>query len=171
MNAETFASIEGFLSLAEGQESFHRTRLSQSSNDPEEADAHSRLAGEFSRLANFLRNLQDERPDAPQATGLLALTAEDLEGLPEEVINELNVSKASKLHFTILELAESNGGRISLDHIIIGVYRKTGVVLKRPKATNVVYKMMNSKLLYSIPGVKAGYSMTEVTNCLLLRKW
>ena len=108
MNAETAATIENFLSLAESQENYHRSRWSQPSNDPEEEATHSKLASEFSRLAEFLRDLGNERTGPPQATGLLAVTPKDLEGLPEEVKDELSMSDADKLHHTILGLAEAS---------------------------------------------------------------
>ena len=160
MSAQPSENIEHFLDFVKGQIRFHRIKAETfAEKHPPRAAKHQQFADEFSSLADFL----SERPALSNhhSPGILALTPEDLEGLPQELLEEINVSDADRLHFTIRDVLEENGGRASLDQIIIGVYRKTGQILKRSRATNIVWRMSTKGLLFPLAGVKAAYTLHE----------
>lgn len=69
----------------------------------------------------------------------ISLSLEDIEGLPPELMQELSISDADRLEFTIVELINDAGGVLSLDKILIGLYRKTGEVHKRSTLTSRLY--------------------------------
>jgi hypothetical protein len=71
----------------------------------------------------------------------LSLTPKDIEGLPEEVLKELSISEGDKAEFAILEILEEAGGILSLDQIIVNLWRKTEEAHKRPALISRLYRM------------------------------
>lgn len=167
MSAQPTENIDNFIELVNSQSAFHRDKAEQYADQPDRAAHHRRLSNQFALLGLFLMGLSKDGPTSSAAqnrkgTSLLALTPEDLDGLPPEVLAELNVSDADRLHFTILDIINDNGGQISLDQVIIGVYRRTKELLRRQKATSVLYRMAQKGLIHHVPGVKGAYSIDPV---------
>ena len=59
------------------------------------------------------------------------LSSEDIEGLPSELLDELLISRSDQLTQSIREILLENNKPTSIDHILIGLYRKTGKIHKR----------------------------------------
>ncbi|TMJ01428.1 MAG: hypothetical protein E6G97_16225 [Alphaproteobacteria bacterium] len=94
----------------------------------------------------------------------ITLTLEDIEGLPPELMQELSISDADRLEFTIVSIINDAGGILSLDKIIVGLYKKTGEVHKRSTLTSRLYRMIQKSLIYSVPYRKGIYSTQELTD-------
>ena len=94
---------------------------------------------------------------------ITSLVSDDLEGLPEDLLVELSVSKADKTEFLIAQLIQDHQGIMSLDQILIAYYRATKEVIKRPAMTNRLYRMAQKGMVYSVPGKKGIYT-TEPVN-------
>ena len=58
----------------------------------------------------------------------------------------------------LIQIIEENGGYISLDQILVRLYRKTGDVHTRAALTRRVYKLVQNKVLVAVSGKKGVYS-------------
>ena len=92
----------------------------------------------------------------------ISLTPEDIEGLPEELIQELSISEADKVEFALAGLIEEAGGVLSMDRILIGIYKKTGEIFKRTAMTSKLYRMSQKGLVFGVPNKKGWYSTREL---------
>lgn len=114
----------------------------------------------------ILQSRLDDIPEKPKPTNVLrniTLSMEDIEGLPSELMQELSISDADRLEFTIVGLINEAGGLLSLDKIIIGLYKKTGEIHKRSALTSRIYRMIQKRLIYSVPYRKGIYSTQELS--------
>ena len=110
----------------------------------------------------------DALPDTSEQTATTLkistqLLPKDIEGLPPELIEELSVNNADKLEFALLGIFGESGGILSLDHMLISLYKKSGEVHKRAAITAKLYRMSQKGLAYSVPGKKGWYSTEELT--------
>lgn len=94
----------------------------------------------------------------------LNLSFDEIEGLPEELVNELSISEADKVEFTIQQLIDENGGVISLDRLLVALYKKTGDIYKRNAITSKLYRMSGKGMVFSVPNKKGVYSTSPVGN-------
>lgn len=86
----------------------------------------------------------------------------ELEGLPEELLNELSISDADKVEFTIQQIIDDNGGVISLDRLLVDMFKKTGKIYKRNALTSKLYRMSNKGMVFSVPNKKGVYSTSLI---------
>lgn len=91
----------------------------------------------------------------------LEVHPKDLEGLPDELIAQLSISESDREEFELLALIEAAGGTMSLDQILIGLYKKRGEIYERVKLNQRLYRMATKGALYSVPGRKGWYSIYE----------
>ncbi len=131
------------------------------------ANQHTLTRDKFKELSADII-IADKELDAPKKKDLsgvkhLSLSLQELEGLPEELINELSVSDADKTEFVIANLINEDGGILSMDKILIGMYKKTGEIIKRQTMTSKLYRMSQKGLVFSVPGKKGFYSTEEFT--------
>jgi hypothetical protein len=115
-------------------------------------------------LANTELDEADSRPrTAHRGPVQLQLLPQDLEGLPSELLEELSVQSVDKLEMAIFAAFNDAGGTMSLDRILINIYRKTGEVHKRTAITAKLYRMIQKGILYSVPSRKGWYSLSEMS--------
>lgn len=100
-------------------------------------------------------------------TNPLSLTASDVTGLPEQVIQELNITPSDKLEILIVDLINAAGGVLILDKIIAGLYHITGEAHQRNTLTAKLYRMSRKGLVFSVPKKKGVYttSRPESSDC------
>lgn len=101
---------------------------------------------------------QDPDEDGSPARGF-GLSPDDLEGLPPEVMAELNITAADKFESFIVSKIRQAGGVLSLDKLIIACYRERGEVHKRNLLNAKLYRMTRKRLLWSVPKKKALYTV------------
>lgn len=87
------------------------------------------------------------------------LTPSDLKDLPEELLKNLSLTDSDFFDFQILGIIESGGGVMSLDHILIGLYKDSGEVYDRLKISQKLYRMISKGKLFSVDGMKGVYSL------------
>lgn len=92
----------------------------------------------------------------------LALTSQDVEGLPQEVKKELN--DLDELEIAILDLVNGAGGILILDKIIAGLYHTTGAAHQRNQLAAKLYRMSKKGLIYSVPKKKGLYTTSKLTD-------
>lgn len=160
------------LDLVKGQADFHRAMVDKVGKNPWRAKLHAETAAAFAALLADLE-IADKELDTPQSPQnrakppslptQLTLNIEDIEGLPAELIEELNLTEGDKTEFAILNAVEEAGGVITLDRLLIALYRKTGEIHKRANLTSRIYRMTSKGLLYNMPGRKGVYSTDQWT--------
>lgn len=129
-------------------------------------DQHTKLLQSFAieheTLLAEIESLRDENKRLLAAndadTDNTILTPEDIEGLPEELIEQLSITEADRQDFDLLAVAKEIGGHLSLDKLLVGYYRKTKQILDRTKLNQRVYRMVQKGMLYAVPGRKGVYS-------------
>lgn len=87
------------------------------------------------------------------------LNYEEIKDLPEELLKELSISKG--LERTILDILNDAGGAMSLDQILIALYKKTNQIHTRNKMNSFLYRMLKKGWLYSVPGKKGIYGINK----------
>jgi hypothetical protein len=92
------------------------------------------------------------------------LFPEDIEGLPQELIDQLSINDADKLEFEIINIIDEAGGFLNLDKILIGLFKKTNEVHKRTPLTAKLYRMCQKQLISAVPNKKGVYTTQETSN-------
>lgn len=154
----------------------------------EQAEFHERRVGKYSTINAFRANLHkvtaeklralqadlmvaDAALDAPAAKSAphkernpiqLSLSFDELAGLPQELLNEL--TGADKLEFAIINATEEAGGVITLDRLLIALYRNTTEIHKRETITSRLYRMAQKNLIFNVPGKKGVYSTEQLSS-------
>lgn len=88
----------------------------------------------------------------------LALSWEEIEGLPPEVMEELSISDSDRVEFNIAAGVVALGGVASLDRIIVHLWKEFSEVHKRTTLNQRLYRMTQKEMIYSVPGRKGVYS-------------
>jgi hypothetical protein len=130
---------------------------------------HVSNAERFRALLNDMEQadgLLDIAPETQAARPVAKLTSQlrpqDIEGLPPELVEELSVNSVDKLEFALLGIFDDAAGVSSLDHLLIGLFKKTGEIHKRAAITAKLYRMAQKGQVYSVPGKKGWYSTEEL---------
>lgn len=94
-----------------------------------------------------------------QLTTAVSLSFGDLSDIPDELKAELNVPKPDELDNQIATLINTSAGRTAtIDQILIGLWRKFGVVQKRRFLQGRLYRMIKNDMLWSVPDRKGTYT-------------
>lgn len=113
--------------------------------------------------ADLALNAPAPEPAAPRVRSplQLSLSFEELSGLPQELLDEL--TGADKIEFAIINAIEDAGGVITLDRLLIALYKKTQEIHKREFITSRLYRMAQKNLVYNVPGKKGIYSTEQLS--------
>ena len=146
-------SLNQFLVFVNEQAEYQFARSShfRQQDDQVRADAYQKRAKYFLLLKEFLEHNYKQ----VSLQNSIHITPSDLVGLPPELISELNISESDRQDFLIMDVMDDLGGIASIDKIIIQVYRKSGEILERQKLGARLYRMINKKLIHSLPSKKA----------------
>ena len=71
----------------------------------------------------------------------------DLSGLPAELIAELSVGRTDELEQQILAVLRERGEGVALDDILVGLYRRFGVIQTRRRIQSRLYRMRDKELV------------------------
>lgn len=162
--------LEKHFEFVKDQIEFHSKQGDKYSAHPYRFHKHTQTKNLFVSLLNDLEDaskqldtekivLSNNRPKHLR----LSLSPEEIEDLPEELIQELSISNADRAEFAILSMLEDAGGIMSLDQIIVGLYKQTGEIPKRTAVTNRLYRMAQKETIYSVSGKKGVYSLYPLT--------
>lgn len=131
------------------------------------------------QLENYQNSLESPNVGLPSASALplngpqlftqeqLYLRPKDLEGLPPDLLAQISISKSDKLEHSILQCVEESGGIISIEVLLVKLYRSTGEVYDRNKLSTKLFRMSKKQLIFSVPKKKAVYSLNPIDPSLL----
>jgi len=161
--------LQKYLGFVKEQVAFQQRMLLKFPDDEHRQRLHKAAEGKFRALADdlvvadkMLDELPVRHPMSPKAIRL-SLTPQDLEGLPDDILQELSISSGDKTELTVLNLLEEMGGIATLDHLIIGLFRKTGEKYKRQTLTSKLYRMSQKEMIFSVPTKKGVYSNRSIS--------
>ncbi len=86
---------------------------------------------------------------------------ESLEGLPQELLDSLTITKINPLDKELLEIIKSFDGVATLDEIAIRHYRKTNKIAKRSLINNRLLALVKKHYLSKKAGQKGVYEIVE----------
>ena len=139
------------------------------------------LAANYRRIA---RESEDENPTRAKHQGQTAANLEsliqeieiarkrlrplsadlgDLSDLPEEVMQQLNLTKVDELEQQLRDIvASADGAQVGLDKIIVEAFRRHKVVKSRTYIMNKLYRMGQKGSIESVEGKKGVYFVPKV---------
>lgn len=152
--------IQDHIQFVKSQAEYQSLRASHfvSQNDEVRANAYRIRHKQFLELAQFI----EDSCGHSHVSNSIYVTPQDLVGLPDEVIAQLNISESDRHEFFIMSVIEKLGGVASIDKIIIGAYRDSKEILERQKLNAKLYRMASKGLIYSHPSKKGVYSLKEI---------
>jgi hypothetical protein len=161
------------LAFVNEQATFHEKMVERFADKSFRANLHKGTAEKFRALIADLESANSAL-DEPTITkpiiagpikGMiqLSLNIEELEGLPDALLQELSLSDADKTEFAIINAIEEAGGIISLDRLLIALYKKTGEVHKRNSLISRLNRMATKNSIYYVPGKKGAYSTEQLS--------
>lgn len=86
---------------------------------------------------------------------------ESLEGLPQELLDTLSITKINPLDKALLDIIKSFGGIATLDEIAIRHYRQTNEITKRAVLNNRLLALVKKQYLSKKSGQKGVYILKE----------
>ncbi|RLW53895.1 MAG: hypothetical protein B6D76_09385 [gamma proteobacterium symbiont of Stewartia floridana] len=144
-------------------------RLSVSqSNVRRKIKTHERILSQLTELFEFLENscgsANENSEKSKTVSASYHLTPDDLEGLPPELLKELNISESDELELQIMRALRNAGGALTVDKILIQLYRDTGGIHERKALAAKLYRMTQKNLLQSVPDRRGLYELVELND-------
>jgi hypothetical protein len=162
-------NIENYIAFVKEQAEVQAKLVNRYAGEAYREGQHRRAEAKMRDLASFLQSLSDSdaTPDenhrGKSAKKRIQLTLEDITGLPEELLREMGINETDKQELLIEFLISRAGGILSLDKIMIELYRRTQEIHKRNTLTSRLYRMVARGLIYNVHGKKGVYSTYEIS--------
>lgn len=88
-----------------------------------------------------------------------ALTPDQLRDLPQDLIDQLQISESDKFQWGVVDLiSRSYGQTMSIEVLLIALYRTTGKIYERVDLSNRLYRLTRKGVLYTVQGRKGFYT-------------
>jgi hypothetical protein len=163
------SNLENYVAFVKEQVVVQQKLANKYEDQPYRQGLHQRTEKRFRELVEFLERSKDA-PDVPDNSNRsrspkkrIQLTLEDITGLPDELLKELNITDVDRQELLIEHIIAQSGGILSLDKIMIELYKRTQEIHKRNTLTARLYRMANRGLIYNVPGKKGVYSTYEIS--------
>lgn len=150
------------MTIAEAINFLKDMRAYQSSVAAKNAHIPGRAAGAADRAEKLGQVIGLLEPSSIVKQPSLTLLPSDLKDLPEELLRELSVTSSDFLDFEIVEIIDAAGGIMTLDHLIIALYRNTGDIHERSKLNSRLYRMTKKGMVKSLAGKKGVYATKDI---------
>lgn len=85
----------------------------------------------------------------------------DTDNLPPELKNQIQILRTDSIEDSAIEIINQLGGMANIDEILVGIYRKTGKIHKRPFMTNRLYRLMQDGIIFSVLKKKGTYCLDK----------
>lgn len=113
---------------------------------------------------NAFQGNNSETPKQQRSSDYISITPDDIEGLPEDLVAELGLTESDHTEFEIVNIINKHGGTMSLDHLIIALYKQSKTIHRRKILTAKLYRMVNKGLIFNVPDKRGVYSTTSTDN-------
>jgi hypothetical protein len=89
----------------------------------------------------------------------------DLSDLPEELVSQLNLVRVDELEQQIRDIvAAADGREVSVDSVMIELYRRHKRIEQRRFIMNKLYRMAQKNLIHSVDGRKGVYFIPKASS-------
>jgi hypothetical protein len=170
--------IEQHVELVKRQIDWYRSQIDRFPPDspnyrPGPVALYRRLLQEHESLLAFLNgqlnsSFKSEKPpyiqtapseaDQPLTNSHADGKSGDYSDLPRELLAELSGRTNRGQSDPLIQVINDNGGTAALDDILIGLYRKTGEIIKRNLLSNRLYRLSKQGLIRIVPNRKGVYT-------------
>lgn len=151
-----------FIDFVNSQADFHERQSDRFKDDARRSEMHHNTASKFRALAAAINEneelLGSMVPLPSKEMASIALSWNEVQDLPEELIAELSISESDKYDFGVISIIDECGGMASLDRILVELFKQTGEISKRSNLNARLYRMSQKGLVFSVPGKKGVYS-------------
>lgn len=154
-------SVDEVKQFCQEQADFHEKQSTRSNLKPERQNKHVRLANKFKDAVTALSGSQQPE-HAPAQGDLFRIDPYDVSDLPEELVNELTIPKSDNDEVRMVHLLRLAGRPLSINEIMVGLFRKFGDVSKRTTVNSRLYRMANKGDLVSMD--KGVYALADHLN-------
>ena len=169
-DANPMENVDSYIVFVKDQMAFQNRMANKYEHDPYREGMHLKSLKKFQELLELLETAKNSQttntsraPNSMDARRRIMLSLEDVKDIPVELLNELNLTDADKQEMMIESIIADAGGILSLDKILVELYRRTGQVHKRNTVISRLYRMGNRGLIYSLPSKKGLYSTFELS--------
>lgn len=159
-----------YIGLVKDQISYHDYLISKKSHDPTARAKQQKLKSQFQELleelmfieshpfakgcddtsAFFTKILDHSNSSAVQTPTVSGdLTPEDLEGLPDEILDKLGLKESDRQEMAIVGIIKDLGGAAVIPKIMLKLYEQTGTIPERNVLAAKLYRMTAKGLLQS----------------------
>lgn len=152
-------NLSKHLAFVNQQIAYHERSLRKFKNDSHRFDIHRDVTRKLNELKRDMIEPERDGRKSPHSRARYALTPKDLEGLPDELIAQLNISAADREEFEILGIVEAAGGMLILDRILIALFVKRGELPQRRAVSARLYRMIQKGTLFGVPRRKGAYTI------------
>lgn len=162
------SNLAKYIALVKGQADFHtemaaRFGAESKHPNPRRAEKHASTGKQFQELLGEMERAESEKATFSKPVQL-SLSFDELDGLPQELLQELSFSDGDRTDYNIIRMIEDLGGIASLDRIIVGLYKQTGEINKRSTLTSRLYRMAQKGMIFPVPNKKGAYATQELTS-------
>lgn len=156
--------IEKHLDFVKSQIAYHKRQSEKLSKKTDSRSGrtcsnHNKVLEDLEGLLKFLESLPKDLKNTKTVLPSLHILPSDLEGLPEELLKELNISESDKQELEIIKVLENAGGVLTVDKLMIQLYRDTGMIHNRKQLAAKLYRMTAKGLLRSNPDKRGAYEI------------
>lgn len=164
------AKIDDYLNFVKEQAAIQDRLATRYSDESYRSNRHIQAKQKFTELADYIEQIKSHGLQfdssslnrSISAQKRIQLTFEDIQGLPDELVKELSITDTDKQEMVIEHIIAQSGGYLSLDKIMVELYRRTGEIHKRNTLTSRLYRMAQRGMIYNVPGKKGVYSTYEI---------
>lgn len=161
-------SIEEVRQFCQDQADFHYKQAKRPPNGkPERLVKHEKLAERFASATALLSSLPASGIEPAQGD-LFKIDPYDVSDLPAELVSQLTIPKSDDDEVRMVQLLRIAGRPLSINEIMVGLYRKFGDFSKRSTVNARLYRLANKgdlvtteKGVYALPEHSQGDDPTE----------
>jgi len=144
-------SVFNSVKFIKSRQSFHRRKARNTAKiNPAVAAKHEETVASYDKVLLELESAVSPTPPEPSVEDLFSLNPLDLDGIPEDLEEELSLSQSDKEDAQIIELLRIAGRPLELNELLIACYRKYEIKHKRNLLTARIYRLIKKKLVHTV---------------------
>jgi hypothetical protein len=157
-------SLQELIAFCKTQITYHSRKAAETTLPPYQTKKHRQAADGLTSIQRFLESLPPDFSTelAPKSEiDIFALDPFDLGNIPDELVEELKISRAEKADAQILELFKIAHRPLNISEVLIGLYRMFTVSEKRTAISARLYRLTQANQLESVEGERGVYKLAE----------